>query len=340
MVTREILFEDKDRYNQFVNHPLQSYEWGEFRKSMGINVIRLGTFSEGKLVSAFQFSLHRVPGLGIKVAYLPKGPGLTAKVMEAVKGACLSQGCAFVKLEPNIEIGENEETANTLSSYPNLVAAKHPLFTKYTFYLDLTKDENELLSQMKEKTRYNVRLAQKKGVTVKEDNSAQAFEKYLQLLKETARRDKFYAHDENYHRKMWEIMRQPGIARLFTASFDNQILVAWVMFVWKKFLYYAYGASSSLHREVMASNLMYYQACKLGKNMGLTTFDLWGALGPNPDTRDPFYGFHRFKEGYGPRLVEFVGSYDLILNQPMYQLFHTVDSVRWRFLKLRQKLPF
>jgi len=84
---------------------------------------------------------------------------------------------------------------------------------------------------------------------------------------------------------------------------------------------------------------MYLEAMKFGKKLGLTTFDLWGSLGPNPNTNDPFYGFHRFKEGYGGRLVEFVGSYDLILNHPFYSLYHAIDKLRWKLLNLKRKLP-
>lgn len=340
MLIREILPEEKDRYNQVVSHPLQSYEWGEFRKKMGLAVVRLGMFEGGKLITGFQFTIHYVPLLGIKVAYLPKGPKLNKETLEGISEACHSHGCAFIKLEPNVEARSDKETEDILKNYPGVVKALHPLFTKYTFYLDLTRSEDELLAQMKEKTRYNVHLAQKKGVTVQEENTAEAFNNYLSLLQETAKRDKFFAHDQNYHQKMWEMLQPAGIAHLFTAKYEGQTLVAWILFVWKNFLYYSYGSSSSQHREVMASNLMYFEACKLGQKMGLTTFDLWGALGPNPNPSDPFYGFHRFKEGYGPRLVEFVGSYDLVLNKPMYDIFHQVDNLRWKLLKLRQILPF
>lgn len=340
MVIREILLEEKDRYNQIVEHPLQTYEWGEFRKKMGISLVRLGMFESGKLLAGFQFTIHHVPLLGIKVGYLPKGPKLSKDILDGIKEACQSHNCAFLKLEPNVEQGIDLETTELLNKYKGIVKATHPLFTKYTFYLDLTKTDDELLAQMKEKTRYNVRLAQKKGVTIQEENTPEAFNNYLSLLKETSKRDRFYAHDETYHQTMWDNLSPDGMAKLFTARFEGQILVAWVMFVWKKFLYYSYGASSSSHRDVMASNLMYFEAAKIGRKLGLTTFDLWGALGPNPDTKDPFYGFHRFKEGYGPRLVEFVGSYDLVLNKPMYDIFHKVDNLRWKLLRLRQMLPF
>ncbi len=340
MLIREILPEEKDRYNQVAGHPLQSYEWGEFRKKMGLTVVRLGMFNAGKLVTGFQFTIHNVPLLGIKVGYLPKGPKLNKETLDAVSEACRSHRCAFIKIEPNVETGTDTETEEVLKSYPGIAKATHSLFTKYTFYLDLTKSEDELLFQMKEKTRYNVRLAQKKGVTVQEENTPEVFNNYLNLLRETAKRDKFFAHDPKYHQQMWEVLSPAGIAKLLTARFENQILVAWVLFVWKNFLYYSYGSSSSEHREVMASNLVYFEAAKLGKKMGLTTFDLWGALGPNPNSSDPFYGFHRFKEGYGGKLVEFVGSYDLVLNKPLYDIFHKMDSWRWKLLNLRQILPF
>jgi lipid II:glycine glycyltransferase (peptidoglycan interpeptide bridge formation enzyme) len=100
-------------------------------------------------------------------------------------------------------------------------------------------------------------------------------------------------------------------------------------------LYYPYGASSSQHRDVMSSNLMMWDVIMYGKKMGLKTFDMWGSLGPNPDTKDPWYGFHRFKQGYGPELVEFVGSYDLVINPILYQGYKIADKLRWLFLRLR-----
>jgi lipid II:glycine glycyltransferase (peptidoglycan interpeptide bridge formation enzyme) len=105
------------------------------------------------------------------------------------------------------------------------------------------------------------------------------------------------------------------------------------LFVYKDTLYYPYGASSSEHRETMASNLMMWEAIKFGKNLGLKKFDMWGALSPNPDPKDPWYGFHRFKQGYGPELVEFIGSYDLIINPMLYQLYKIADKIRWLILK-------
>ena len=90
----------------------------------------------------------------------------------------------------------------------------------------------------------------------------------------------------------------------------------------------------------MASNLLMWEMIQFGKNSGCTLFDLWGSLGPEPDKSNPWYGFHRFKKGYGGDLVEFVGTYDLVLDDPLYSLFTIADKVRWKLLRLRTKLPF
>lgn len=338
MLIREIFPEEKERFNKVVGHPLQSYEWGEFRKKMGIKVIRLGIFDNEKLIYGLQFSLHNFPILGIKVGYLPKSFYPTKEILEALIKFGKLNGCGFIQIEPNQEVVEGKED-KLPQKFKELTPSRKSLFTKYTFYIDLTKNEEELMSRMKEKTRYNVRFAQKKGVVVSEENSNEAFEIYLKLLSQTAKRDRFFAHNQAYHRAMWESLKPSGIAHLLIARYEGKPLVAWVLFRWQNFLYYTYGASSAENRDVMSSNLMYFEAMKFGKKLGLTTFDLWGALGPNPDPKDPFYGFHRFKEGYGGRLVEFVGSYDLVLNHPFYSLYHAVDKIRWQLLNLKQKLP-
>ncbi|HJZ12319.1 MAG TPA: peptidoglycan bridge formation glycyltransferase FemA/FemB family protein, partial [Acidobacteriota bacterium] len=191
---------------------------------------------------------------------------------------------------------------------------------------------------MKAKTRYNIGLAQRRGVRVSEDNSQQAFETYLRLTFETAKRQGFYAHDEAYHRQMWEELQPSGIAHLLTATWNENILVAWILFVFNGVLYYPYGASSNEHRNLMASNLMMWEAMRFGKRMTCQPFDLWGALGPQPDPKDPWFGFHRFKEGYGGNLIEFVGTYDLVLFPQLYSLVCFADDLRWKLLRFWARL--
>lgn len=329
MIIREVLPEEKDEYNKVVSHVMQSFEWGEFRSAMGIKVIRMGVFDDKKLVSGFSLTIHNIPKLNYTVGYLPKGNLPDEFIIENLKKIGEENNCLFIKLEPNVET--SEEIVRTMEDL-ELVLSKKAMFTKYTFQLDLTRSEEELLRQMKEKTRYNTRLAERKGVVVKEEGN---FEDYYSLMRETTGRNKFFAHNEEYHRKMWEIMNGCGMGHLLIARYQGVALTAWVLFVFNNVLYYPYGASSSEYRELMASNLMMWEAIKFGKKNNCKMFDMWGSLGPNPDPKDEWYGFHRFKEGYNPRLVEFVGSFDLVLNKRLYPLYFLADNLRMKFLKWR-----
>jgi lipid II:glycine glycyltransferase (peptidoglycan interpeptide bridge formation enzyme) len=226
---------------------------------------------------------------------------------------------------------------NPIILRPDLIVSSKPMFTKYTFVLDLELDEQALLSRMKEKTRYNIRLAQKKGVVVTEETSQEGFKIYLQLMAETVKRDRFFAHSARYHQTMWDIMSKVGIAHLLIARHQNIPLAAWILFKFHDVLYYPYGTSSREYREVMAPNLLMWEAIKLGRKLGCSYFDMWGALGTNPDPTDPFFGFNRFKEGYGGKLVEFVGTYDLLLKPQLYSVYNIADKIRWWVLRLKQR---
>lgn len=310
-------------------HPLQSQEWGEFRRKTEVKVIR---------ISETQITIHKIPHTPWTIGYVPKGPLPTKEMISELRKIGQEEKCVFIQLEPNAEVEngklKDERYFSTLiSHFSSLKPAAHPLFTKYTFILDLTKSEEELLKAMHPKTRYNIKVAQKHGVKIAEDNSDEAFEKYLNLTRETTKRQGFYAHSQEYHRLMWNTLKNK-IAHLFLARSKEQTLAAWILFVYRDTLYYPYGASSNLHRETMASNLMMWEAILFGKKLGLKKFDMWGALGPAPDKNDSWYGFHRFKEGYGPKLTEFVGSFDLVINPMLYTVYKVLDKIRWTFLKI------
>lgn len=338
---------------KYKSHPLQSSEWAEFRKKMGVKIIE-----ENGLI----LSIHKIPHMPWTIGYLPKGPMPSKEMLDKLQEIGKKEKCIFIQIEPNVikdtkilrdkDIKSKDESLNILiSQYPNIYPAAHPLFTKYTFILNLTKSEEELLKNMHPKTRYNIKVAQKHGVKIIEDNSDEAFETYLKLTRETTKRQGFYSHSENYHRIQWETLphkiinlprRKAGhkssiinqlSSHLLLAKYQGKTLVAWIVFIFQDTLYYPYGASSSEYRETMASNLMMWETIKFGKKLGLKKFDMWGSLGPNPNPKDPWYGFHRFKEGYGGELVEFVGSYDIVINPILYQFYKIADKIRWGLLK-------
>ena len=331
MLLREIRSEEQGAYNQVVTDPLQSWQWGEFRKTTGLQIERLGFFENGKLKKALQLSFHSVPIIGGAVGYLPKADPPDPDQLSALRQVGKKYNSIFIKLEPNLR-------QDQVAQLPAELIPGKPVLPKYTFQIDLTQAEETLFARLATKTRYNVNLAHKKGVKIYEDSSPKGLEVYLDILKETTTRQEFYAHSPGYFRAMWEKLQSSRMMRIFHAVYGNDVLVSWIVFIFNGMLYYPYGASRAIHREVMASNLMMWEMIKFGKQEKCHTFDLWGCLGPNPDPKNPWFGFHRFKSGYGGELVEFVGSYDYVLKPTQYRLFSLANSWRWKLLKLKAKL--
>ena len=301
---------DGKEWNERVSHPLQSWEWGGFRRENGNKVSRVTGDHQ------YQIIWSRVPYTQYYFGYCGKSPIPTESDLGLLREESKKIDGVGIRLEPNATEGMMPE---------GLVKGRH-FFTNKTFYLDLTKTEDELLAAMDAKARYNIRLAEKKGVIIREDNSDEAFKNYLDLtFIQTAARQKFYAHNHQYHLNMWTHMKG-NIAHLFTATYENQVLVTWIIFKFKDTIYFPYGASSDQHRDVQAPSLMLWQTALWGKAQGAKIYDLWGA--------EEGKGFNRFKEQFGPQLIEFVGTYDLVVNPFLYKLFRLSEEIRWKILRL------
>lgn len=344
MIIRPLPADERDRYDEVVHHPLQSWAWGEFRQAQGQTVERLGIFDDnGTLIEGLQVTFHALPVLGGTVGYLPKGVRPKSYHFPALRDLGKKHGAVFIKLEPNVQFPAGSDTyfTDTIKLLEeNNCREGQALFTPYSFVQDLTPDPETIFNTCKSKTRYNIRLARKRGVEIVEDTSDQGLADYLRLLKETTDRQGFYAHDEQYFRTMWEHLgrQNPGMFRILKAIYQGEVITAWIIFLHNGVGYYPYGASSRQHRDVMANNLVMWEALMLAKREGCTSFDMWGALGPNPDPQNRWYGFHRFKEGYGAALMKSLGTYDLVLDFPKYSLFRVANRLRWIYLRLKAKL--
>ncbi len=342
---------EKEQFNERAVHPLQSWEWGDFRKESGNEVVRFVNAHKKTIIDSYTLLVHKLPITKYKIGTLIKCPKPTKELFPYLRKLAKENNLIFIKLEPTVAkamagkaqsnrqplIIDKPEKIIELLENNGCVRGK-TLFTPTSFWIDLTKSEEELLKSFSSKTRYNIRLAQKHGVTIKEDPSNKAFEKYLKLTFETAKRQGFYAHTEKYHRLMWlnlnEEMKTRGnkesIAHLLTASYKDEVITVWILFVWKDFLYYPYGASSDKYKNVMANNLIMWETIKFGKKIGLKTFDLWG--------REEGKGFTKFKEGYNPQVVEFLGSWDFVIRKPFYYIYRSAEFIRWKLLKLPAKM--
>lgn len=343
MIYRKPREDEYTIFDQLANHPLQSKAWGDFRQDTGVKVRRLIGFDGADQIAQMQVTFHPIPKFPYTIGYYPKGRWPDEIQLQALLELGKEEKAIAIKMEPDVSMPpHNHADIAGLRSLllENSCQKGRSLFTPHTFTIDLTQSEDQLLTNMKSKTRYNLKVAQKHGVEVVEDSTQAGFDDYLRLLELTTKRQGFYAHTKEYQQKMWTHMSQAGIARILKAIYQGQVVTAWILFVFKDKLYYPYGASSREHTKVMASNIVMWEAIRYGQKLGLKTFDLWGSLGPNPDPKDPWYGFHRFKQGYGGTLTEFVGTYDLVVNPQVYSLYRIADRWRWRLLRLKSKLSF
>jgi lipid II:glycine glycyltransferase (peptidoglycan interpeptide bridge formation enzyme) len=310
-------------YNRAALHPLQTWEWGEARKKTGVEILRLGEYYGNKLVNVFLLTFHKVPKTNYKVGYLPRSVFPSTDVLNFISKYAKKNKIIFVKFEPNEEISNIKEK--------NLITSKHPLFPKWTQVLDLNKTEDELIKSFHSKTRYNIRLAEKKGVVIKEMSNNEGFEIFSKLYFDTCKRQKYFGHSPKYHKIIWESLKK-DISHILIAFYNNIPLASYELFYFKKTFYYPYGGTSTEYRNLMASNLLMWEAIKLGKKLGAEKFDMWGSLGPNyirclsvlPDLR-----------GYSTKIYGFIGSYDLIINKKLYHLYNLVYTMREQYLKLR-----
>ena len=294
---------------------MQSKEWGEFRAKAGNKV---------SWVKDLLVVWSMIPKTPWYFGTLLKSRIPTKEDIKRLRDEAIKIGGVGIRIEPEVIKGSRFKTDFVaLREQGSGLVRGRRFFTPKTFWLDLTKSEEELLAAMHPKARYNLRLAEKHGVIVEEDNSDAAFEKFWTLTDQTAKRQGFYAHDKRYFELMWETLKTK-IAHLFVAKYQGEILAAWIIFKYDNKIYYPYGASSDQHRELQAPSLMLWKTAIGGKSHGCKVYDLWGV--------EEGKGFTDFKAKFGPKTVEFVGTYDLIIRPPLYWAFRIMEWIRWQIL--------
>lgn len=326
---------DIELWNSIAIHPMQSWEWGEAKKEIGNKVIRVGLFENDNLINVFLFTLHKLPKVNKFIGYMPMCDFATIEVLQFLSNFCKENNVVFIKMEPYINaLRRTELIKNAKDSNVILQKSPHPMLFNWTMVLDLEKSEEELLNQMKQKTRYNVRLAEKKGVIANYSNDYTSFNTFVNLFFDTAKRRGYISHTRKYHEIIWKHLKDK-IAHLITVSYNNTPLGAFELFSFNGTLYYPYGGTSNEHRNLMSANLLMWESIKLGKRLGAKRYDMWGANPPDPlhpDFKPYWDGFTKFKDGYGPEYVELIGCFDLVANKNLYKVYNIADKLRKIYL--------
>lgn len=302
-------------------HLLQTGEWGELKSAFGWEPARMISGNLGAQI------LFRQLPLGFSIGYIPRpviSDQLTShQFWQELDSVCRRHRAIFLKIEPDIWNDHKLDTWNL-----KLEASPHNIQPPRTIIIDIRGSEEEILARMKQKTRYNIRLAEKKAVTVRAWDDIESFHKMMLV---TGGRDNFGVHSLEYYRRAYELFHPKGMCEILVAEYDGKSLAALFVARNGNRAYYLYGASTDEERNRMPTYLLQWEAMKWAKARGCEEYDLWGVpdedettLEGNFETRhDGLWGVYRFKRGFGGELKRAAQAMDRVYNPLLY----------WAYLK-------
>jgi len=331
---------------------LQSWAWGELKGRHGWDPGRL-LFRQGVQAVAAASVLERralsLPLLPAAVLYVPRGPALdwndeplAERVLGELEALARRRRAMFVKIDPDVYYSE---AAPAFSPRPATAPQVAALLTRRgwrfsgsqvqfrnTVLLDLRPGEEALLAGMKQKCRYNLHLAQRRGVEIRR-GTARDLDLFYALYAETAQRDGFPIRPPAYYHDAWGSFLAAGQGCLLLAEVEGEAVAGVLTVTFGPTAWYMYGASSERHRSLMPNNLLQWEAMCCARDAGCTLYDLWGAP-ENLDESDPMWGVTRFKLGLGGELARGLGAWDYAPWPAAYQLYTTVIP---RYLSLLRR---
>lgn len=300
-------------------HILQAWEWGQFKSRWGWTPLYLLDQSAAALVLRRQ-----VAPLPFSVLYVPKGPAchfadtaVTDQVLSGLVDVAKRQRAIFIKIDPDLDAADR-----SLLLDRGWRPSTEQIQFRNTMLIDLTRSDDDLLAAMKPKTRYNVRLAQKKGVAIR-SGDLRDLDLLYAMYAETAQRDSFIIRPLDYYRDAWGSFIQSGLAQPLIADVDGEAVAGLILFRFADRAWYMYGMSRNAHREKMPNYLLQWEAMRWAKSQGCTIYDLWGA----PDElneADSMWGVYKFKDGLGAQFAPHVGAYDFVVSRLGYWLYTVV----------------
>jgi len=317
-------------WNQFLSihpnaHLLQTSEWGELKSAFGWKPVRVVNGDVGA-----QILFRKLP-LGLTIGYIPKGPigkGDSEFWLE-IDNVCRQNRAVFYKWEIDAWDALEDDFIFDRASImfcpqkAGLKDSPHNIQPPRTLIVDIKDSEQEILVRMKQKTRYNIRLAEKKGVTVRAWDDIESFHEMMLL---TGGRDGFGVHSLEYYRRAYELLQPKQMGELLVAEYEGKPLAALFIARNGNRAYYLYGASTDEERNRMPTYILQWKAMKWAKARGCEEYDLWGVPDEDESTleaifekrHDGLWGVYRFKRGFGGQLKRAVQAMDRVYNPLLY----------------------
>ncbi len=343
---------DRQQWNDFVavseyGNITQSFEWGELAQHAGSVPLYLGVVDEQNVLQAAMLILMaQMPVLKTPYFYVPRGPvvadpsapALTV-LLNFAKSEARKRGVFMLKVDPQATIDEqnwNEELVQR-----GFRPASHASHVRNEWVLDIRPDEKVLLSNMKEKWRYNIRLAGRKGVTIRRGESDEDIETFYHILRETSERDQFFIHDAE-HLKLLLHLYDEDRSALFLAEHEGKAIAGIIMMRFGRWSWYRYGASSAQSRNVMPNHLLQWTGMQWARSHDCWYYNFLGipdSLEEEEAKKDPLWGVYSFKRGFGGFARCALSSYELAYNPLIYRLYTNMLGLKhWRDQRRQGKL--
>jgi peptidoglycan pentaglycine glycine transferase (the first glycine) len=316
-------------------HILQTAAWGQLKTDYGWQAETVQAGAAGALV------LFR-RAMGLSLAYVPRGPLVDwkdreqlAALLARLDAVCRARGVFCLKLEP--ELPDEAGCARALRDLGFRPSAQ-TVQPRRSIVVDLTGAEADILTRMKQKTRYNIGLAAKKEVQARLAQGAADLQRFTDLMAVTGARDSFGVHAAGYYRRAYDLFHPAGQCELILAEYQGQALAGVMVFALAARAWYFYGASSDRERNRMAPYLAQWEAIRWARARGAATYDLWGVPDADEATleagfesrHDGLWGVYRFKRGFGGRLVHTVGAWDRVYNPALYAAYQAYLKIMRR----------
>lgn len=340
MVYTVKIVDSKIQWEQFLDtHPeanfLQSFNFGSFHQNLGKKIFRMGFYKGKKLIGVMLAVLEKAK----RATYItvPGGPIIDWQDSELVKqfsktitDIARSEGAAFVRVRP--QILENQENSKLFDSLGFKIAPMH-LHAELTRQLDLTKSEDQLLSEMRKTTRYEIKQAIKIGIKITVSKDPKDIEDFYKLQKETAIRQHFVEFDKKHLEEQFLIFVKDNQVVLYTAYLGKKKLAQAFIIFYGKEADYHYGASTLDGRIYPGAYLILWEIVREAKKRGLKRYNLWG-VAPEKDTNHRFFGVSVFKRGFGGEDVEYLHARDLVINKVAYKINQAIEVARKKLRRL------
>jgi len=278
----------------------QSKEWEEVEKSLGNKTFWI----DNTLI------IKKLLPRGMSYFFCPRGPeelteDFARKAIELAK----NEMAIFIRIEPR-----------TLNPISYTLVKSINLNPANTLVLDLNKTEEQLSSEMKQKTRYNINLAKKKGVEIEVSSDPQKVDDFFKIMEQTSKRDGFGIHDIDHYKKLVEVLGPRGMIKVYLAKFEGRYIAGNIVSFFGNTVSYLHGASANEYRNVMAPYLLQWQAITDAKKSGFQYYDFWG-IAPNDNPKHSWAGVTRFKKSFGGEQLSFPGTYDIVVSKLRYSAY-------------------